>query len=381
MKSPLTNEIKYFDYNATHPPFAEILESCLATYLSEFYNPSGITRYSLKNQGKIEQTRKYLVTLTGGHEKQFVFSATGTEANYLLIQSLRVLYPNLDSLIVSPFEHSSMYAAIESYGFSVDLIKTEKSGIIDIQNLEKKLKENPRPVVCLYAGNETGVIQPAEEISKLTKKYGQLFYSDLMQGFCKVHLNFSLFDGYTFSGHKIGAGMGAAVTYLPNADTNFRVFGGGNQENDHRAGTENTFAIECLKKVSKFQLEYLEEKNKRLQLYQSMIETSLEEMGCTIIAKNSKRLPNTTFLILPIQAVDFFLLGMEEKGILVSTGSSCKSRAREASKSLLHMGYTEEEALRCIRISTGYFTTKEEVEQLLSRAKELIQKFQSIEVP
>ncbi|MCW7459285.1 aminotransferase class V-fold PLP-dependent enzyme [Leptospira bandrabouensis] len=376
MKSPLTNEIKYFDYNATHPPFAEVLETCLADYLSGFYNPSGITRFSLKNQGKIEQTRKYFANLTNGQEKQFVFSATGTEANYLLIQSLRALYPNLDSVIVSPLEHSSMYAALESYGFTSDLIHTDHSGIIDLQDLEKKLKENPRPVVCLYAGNETGVIQPAEEISKLTKKYDQLFYSDLMQGFCKTDVPFSVFDGYTFSGHKIGGGMGAALSYLPKSDPSFHLFGGGNQENNHRAGTENIFAIECFKQVAEIQMKDLEKKNKRLSAFQTLIEEKLESLGCKIIAKFSPRLPNTAFLILPIQAVDFFLLGMEEKGILVSTGSSCKSRAREASKSLLHMGYSEEEALRCIRISTGYFTTEEDVKTLLSNMEDLIHKFQ-----
>lgn len=376
MKSPLTNEIKYFDYNATHPPFAEVLETCLADYLSGFYNPSGITRFSLKNQRKIEQTRKYFANLTNGQEKQFVFSATGTEANYLLIQSLRALYPNLDSVIVSPLEHSSMYAALESYGFTSDLIHTDHSGIIDLQDLEKKLKENPRPVVCLYAGNETGVIQPAEEISKLTKKYDQLFYSDLMQGFCKTDVPFSVFDGYTFSGHKIGGGMGAALSYLPKSDPSFHLFGGGNQENNHRAGTENIFAIECFKQVAEIQMKDLEKKNKRLSAFQTLIEEKLESLGCKIIAKFSPRLPNTTFLILPIQAVDFFLLGMEEKGILVSTGSSCKSRAREASKSLLHMGYSEEEALRCIRISTGYFTTEEDVKTLLSNMEDLIHKFQ-----
>lgn len=376
MKSPLTNDIKYFDYNATHPPFAEILETCLADYLSGFYNPSGITRFSLKNQGKIEQTRKFFANLTNGQEKQFVFSATGTEANYLLIQSLRALYPNLDSVIVSPLEHSSMYAALESYGFTSDLIHTDHSGIIDLQDLEKKLKENPRPVVCLYAGNETGVIQPAEEISKLTKKYDQLFYSDLMQGFCKTDVPFSVFDGYTFSGHKIGGGMGAALSYLPKSDPSFHLFGGGNQENNHRAGTENIFAIECFKQVAEIQMKDLEKKNKRLSAFQTLIEEKLESLGCKIIAKFSPRLPNTTFLILPIQAVDFFLLGMEEKGILVSTGSSCKSRAREASKSLLHMGYSEEEALRCIRISTGYFTTEEDVKPLLSNMEDLIHKFQ-----
>ncbi|MCW7482217.1 cysteine desulfurase family protein [Leptospira kanakyensis] len=375
MKSPLKNDIKYFDYNATHPPFAEILESCLATYLSGFYNPSGITRYSLNNQGKIEQTRKYFASITGGQEKQFVFSATGTEANYLLIQSLRILYPDLDSVIVSPFEHSSLYAALESFGFSPDLIHTDKSGMINLDNLNEKLKTNPRPVICLYAGNETGVIQPAEEISKLTKEFGQLFYSDLMQGFGKINVPFGLFDGYTFSGHKIGAGMGSAVTYLPKVHPNFRIFGGGNQENDHRAGTENTFAIESFQKVSEFQNQNLEEKNKRLLTYRSKIENQLEDLGCIIIAKNSKRLPNTTFLILPIEEVDFFLLGMEEKKILVSTGSSCKSRAREASKSLLYMGYTKEEALRSIRISTGYFTTEDDVNTLLIATRELIQKF------
>lgn len=376
MKSHLTNDLKYFDYNATHPPFPEILETCLADYLEGFYNPSGITRFSLKNQGKIEQTRKYFASITKGNEKQFVFSATGTESNYLLIQSLRILYPELDSVIVSPLEHSSMYAALESYGFSPDLLQTNKTGIIDLQVLETKLKENPRPVVCLYAGNETGVIQPAEEISKLTKEYGQVFFSDLMQGFCKVNVPYSLFDGFTFSGHKIGAGMGASVTYLPKADPRFQVFGGGNQENEHRAGTENTFAIECLRQVTEIQLNKLEEKNKRLGRFQSLVEKKLEALGCTIIAKSSPRLPNTTFLVLPIQSVDFFLLGMEEKGILVSTGSSCKSRAREASKSLLHMGYTEEEALRCIRISTGYFTTEEDVNALLSTIEDLLRKFE-----
>lgn len=374
MKSHLTNDIKYFDYNATHPPYPEILESCLKEYLENFYNPSGITRYSLKNQGKIEQTRKYLSQVTNGKEKQFIFSSTGTEANFLLIQSLRILYPNLDSVIVSPFEHASMYAALDSFGFSPKLVHANKSGTIDLNHLERLLKENPKPVICLYAGNETGVIQPAKLIHDLAKEHGQLFYSDLMQAFCKIPVPFDLFDGYTFSGHKIGAGMGAAVTYLPAENKNFRLFGGGNQENEHRAGTENTFAINCLQKVTEIQLTNLEEKNIKLKGFQKILEDQLESFGCEIIAKNENRLHNTTFLILPIQTVDFFLLGLEEKGIIVSTGSSCKSRAREASKSLLQMGYSEEEALRAIRISTGSFTTLEDLNLLIDQINILIQK-------
>jgi cysteine desulfurase len=374
MKFHSTNEIKYFDYNATHPPYHEILESCLEEYFDSFYNPSGITRFSLKNQGKIEQTRKYLSQITGGKEKQFVFSSTGTEANYALIQSLRVMQPTLASVIVSPFEHSSMYAALGSYGFEPILIQTHRSGVIDLNHLETLLQTHRSPVICLYAGNETGVIQPAEEIRSLTKQYDQLFLSDLMQAFCKIPVPFHLFDGYTFSGHKIGAGMGIAVTYFPEENKEFRLFGGGNQENEHRAGTENTFAISCFQKVTEIQLASLKEKNVRLQTFQSLLEANLESFGCEIIAKEERRLPNTTFLILPIQTVDFFLLGLEEKGMIVSTGSSCKSRAREASKSLLHMGYSEEEALRAIRISTGSFTKLEDVNLLIDQMNQLIQK-------
>ncbi|MGV3665728.1 MAG: cysteine desulfurase family protein [Leptospira bouyouniensis] len=374
MKSHSTNDIKYFDYNATHPPYPEILESCLSEYLESYYNPSGITRFSLQKQGKIEQTRKYLSQITGHKEKQFVFSSTGTEANHLLIQSLRVMYPNLNSVIVSPFEHSSLYAALGTYGFQPILLQTNKTGTINLNHLQTLLKQEPKPVICLYAGNETGVIQPVEEIHALTKQYDQLLISDLMQAFCKIPVPFQLFDGYSFSGHKIGAGMGAAVSYLPKDNKDFKLFGGGNQENEHRAGTENTFAISCLQKVTETQLNLLDEKNKRLIEFQTRIETNLESVGCEIIAKSEKRLPNTTFLILPIQTVDFFLLGLEEKGLIVSTGSSCKSRAREASKSLLYMGYSEEEALRAIRISTGSFTKLEDVNLLIDEMKQLIQK-------
>ncbi|XDD45152.1 cysteine desulfurase family protein [Leptospira sp. WS39.C2] len=377
MKSHLTNDIKYFDYNATHPPYQEILESCLSDYIENFYNPSGITRYSLKNQGKIEQTRKYLSQVTKGKEKQFIFSSTGTEANFLLIQSLRVLYPDLDSVIVSPFEHSSMYSALENFGFEFTILQTNKSGTINLNHLSELLKNNPKPVICLYAGNETGVIQPAETIHSLVKESGQMFYSDLMQAFCKIPVPFHWFDGYTFSGHKIGAGMGAAVTYLPVENKNIRLFGGGNQENEHRAGTENSFAISCLQKVCEIQTNSLLEKNFKLKEFQTYIEENLESMGCEIIAKNENRLPNTTFLILPIQTVDFFLLGLEEKGIIVSTGSSCKSRAREASKSLLLMGYSEDEALRAIRISSGSFTSWDDVHSLVNQTKELIQKLKN----
>ncbi|WP_411823061.1 cysteine desulfurase family protein [Leptospira sp. 'Mane'] len=377
MKSPSQSKVFYFDYNATHPPFLHFLSESLNEYAEEYFNPSGATRFSMRNQGKIESARKYFSELTKKNERGFVFSSTGTEANYLLLRYLRETNPDTDELIVSPFEHSSMYSAIRDLGFTPKLIQTDLSGVIDLKSLRSLLSENPAPVLCLYAGNETGVLQPVEAIHQLTKEFGVTFFSDLMQAFGKIKVDFSLFDGFSFSSHKIGGGLGSALSYVPGEKTDYHVFGGGNQENGHRAGTENVQALLSFQKATEFQMGQLSEKETRLKKFQTQMETHLESLGCKIIAKNSPRLPNTSFVILPFDEIDFFLLGMEEKNIVISTGSSCKSRAREASSSLIAMGYSKEEALRCIRISTGIHTTEEEIRFLMESAKELIQKLKS----
>jgi len=375
MKSLLPNNIRYFDYNATHPPIPHILEEGNAEYIREYFNPSGATRFSLSNQGKIENVRKYFAQIAGTADKNIVFSSTGTEANYLLIKALRKKLPNQTSVIVSPFEHSSMYSALRDHDFTMKILKTNLSGIVDLHSLRTFLDESNDPIVCLHTGNETGVIQPTDQISKIAKEYGVYFLSDLIQAYGKTELRFDEFSGCTFSSHKIGGGMGTAIT-INNFDLEtYSLFGGGNQENGHRAGSENLASILCFNKASEFQLSQLHVKKERLYKYRNYIENQLEEVGCFTLAKESPRACNTSFILLPIEEIDFFLLGMEENGYIISTGSSCKSRAREASSSLLAMGYSKEESLRCIRISTGVFTTEEEVVGLTTQIKDLLNTF------
>ncbi len=371
MNSPSeTDSIIYLDYNATHPPFPDILEESIHSYSKTFFNPSGITRFSLQNQGKIETARKYFSTLFQAKESELVFSSTGTEANYLLLQFLKKTSSAI-RLISSPFEHSSMMGAYEDLGFGVEFLETDKSGTIQLTHLQTLLEEEARPVVCLMAGNETGVIQPVLEIHKLCRAFGVPFFSDLMQAFGKINVDYSLFDGFSCSAHKIGGGLGSALTVFRNLPKDLHLFRGGNQENNHRAGTENFPSILSFASATKRQIDALEEKNKRLLAFRSMIESELIKMNAEIVAKDSTRLPNTTFAILPFEDIDFLLMGLESKGICISTGSSCKSRAREASSSLLKMGYSNEEALRAIRISTGLFTTEPEVHFFLNELKNI----------
>jgi cysteine desulfurase len=367
------NNLYYFDYNSTHPPFAEVLRSSLDGYLENFCNPSGPTRFSLQRQRVIENARAFFAEFCQKDSKGFVFSSTGTEAIYFLVHAIAGT-GKWKKMVVSPFEHPAMYAALNFFGIEAIELKTDKTGIVSIEHLESILQNEPTAVCIIYVNNETGVIQPLDSIYTITQKYKVPLFSDLMQGFCKIPLDFSKLNGFVFSGHKIGAGVGASCTYLDDQFLlkNSGMFYGGNQENSHRAGTENTFAIQnfflASQKISS-QIEYNREKIKE---FQKQVENCLRSIDAEIVAKNSDRIASTSFAILPIDDIEFFMMGLEECGIIVSNGSSCKSRVREAPKSLLAMGYSKEEALRAIRISTGVFTTRAEIVYLIENLVRIV---------
>ncbi|MDX1957578.1 MAG: aminotransferase class V-fold PLP-dependent enzyme [Leptospiraceae bacterium] len=364
--------ISYFDYNATHPPLSEIILEETKDYLENFYNPSGATRFSLKRQKRIEDAREFFATKTNKEKQKIVFSSTGTEANHILVSNIKNWERFQGKVYVSPFEHSSMYGALRKFKIEYEVLKSNEKGLIDLEYLEEKLNQEQAPIIIIYASNETGVIQEISKIGEIAKSFNVPLISDLMQAVGKIEVDYSYLDGFTFSGHKIGSGMGASLSYIGFVKKIDSIFSGGNQENGTRAGTENSLAITQFQKAFIFQESVLKEKNSKLISFRDSIEKFFEEKGAEVIGKNSNRLPNTSFLILPTEDVDFFMLGLEEREILISTGSSCKSRAREAPSSLLSMGYSKEKALKAIRISTGLFTTEDDVKNLLRSSGEIL---------
>jgi cysteine desulfurase len=365
MKSHSTEKIYYFDYNATHPPFEETIQRKLLDYSLHFFNPSGATKFSLNRQSTIEDCRLTLSKITNKKKNNFIFCSTGTEANHLLIGHVSKK-SFFKKFYISPFEHSAFEGALELYKLDFSYIPLMENGDLDLYELEKRFKNEPGIIACLLVGNETGTIFPYKEMYSIAKKYGGYFISDLMQGFLKTEIDFSFFDGFTFSGHKIGSGMGASAVYLDDSlISDYLLFKGGNQENGFRAGSENSFAISCLNEVSNLQNNSLIDKLNRLKVFQKKIETRIKSLECKIIEESKPRVPSTTFCLLPIEDIDFFMMGIESKNIVISTGASCKSRVREPSNTLLKLGYSEEQALRAIRISYGIFTTEDEIDYLL----------------
>jgi len=374
----------YFDYNGAHPPIRDILEKNLHGYFESYGNPSGISFFSQTGQRQIEEARRRIaaslstdctvpIDPAGLH-----FVSSGTEAIHQLVRTFQI--PD-GTAILSPCEHPAMVAAVEEHALDPLFLPIGKEGRITVASVEEALDRTPRPafVSIIAVSNETGVIQESEAIAALCKKRGVPFLSDTIQAITKTRIDLSLFDGFTANGIKFGAGPGCAVLSIRPPKRAATLFRGGSQEDERRAGTENSYAILNFAEALALQYDRLDEKSERLSRFQKRIEAVLKERcDAIIVAEGAPRVTNTTFLILPERVeIDFLLMGLDAGGIVVSTGSSCKSRSRLPSELLMRMGYTEKEALRSIRISTGLYTTEEEIERFLERFVSVVESIQN----
>ncbi|MCS7206016.1 MAG: aminotransferase class V-fold PLP-dependent enzyme [Leptospiraceae bacterium] len=371
----------YLDYNSTHPPL-EFLRSNLESYYSNWANPSGISFFSQKNFAVIEQSRRLLRELLQQYYHvetsrfSFVFASTGTEAVHQMVATF--FDPQKPYAIVSPYEHDSFYGACEILGLKTLLLPAYPTGRIEPKDVFQVLEEHKIPrekisfVGCIAVSNETGVIQPIKELAEVCHQLSLPLISDTIQIGGKRPWDFSFLGGFTINGHKIGGGLGASV--VATLRTPKTLFKGGLQENEYRAGTENFFAIKNLVDAFSWQMQNQEAYRKN-EAFQKQIEDFLiKECNAIIVGKDSLRIPTTTYAIFPelsIENMDFLFLSLDQEGIVVSTGSSCKSRTRQPSTTLLRMGFSEELALQALRFSTGIFTTQEEIDVFIEKFKKI----------
>ena len=361
----------YLDYNSTHPPFRGIMETNLSRYFEEFGNPSGISHFSQKASGEIEKSREKLINLLNSHSSEALdidgmhFVATGTEAVYQMVFS----FSGKPSAILSPYEHECMYAACEDAGQKIVLLKSDETGRVSPESLKSAIETAGRAnvsfVSCITASNETGVIQPVAELSAICRENEIPFITDAIQAAGKMQFDPGLFDAFAMNGHKFGAGLGCACVFFKSSERIKSIFRGGLQENENRAGTENLFAILNFIDAYEFQLKSLDHKNTMLLDFRKDIEHMLlSRCGAVIAGEKSLRLANTTFAVFPeMENMDFLLIGLDQSSIAVSTGSSCKSRTRQPSQVLKRMGFSTEESLRALRITTGIFTSRGQIDE------------------
>ncbi|WP_264718850.1 cysteine desulfurase family protein [Wolbachia endosymbiont (group A) of Lasioglossum morio] len=353
----------YADYNATAPISENVKKSIFEVLLKQTLNPSSLHKRGQEARKILQDARDNVRGAIGvSSDKEIVFTSGATEANNLVMRGIAGYLH-----IISAIEHPSILnSACNPY-----IIPVNQEGIVDFLELEKilsELKGNKAIVSVMMANNETGVIQPVKEIAEIAQKFGAICHTDTAQSVGKIKVNMEDLgvDLLTLSAHKFGGVAGSGVLIFNKELAIEPIIIGGGQEKGFRGGTENIVAIAGLSAALQNIPDLLSKMDEVKEL-RDQLECELLNLASDIriFGKNSKRLPNTSFIYMPGVKSDVQLMHFDLNHIAVSNGSACSSGKVEPSHVLLAMGATKEQAECSIRISIGPETKPQDIKKIV----------------
>ena len=376
----------YLDNNATTKTDEKVLEAMLP-YFSEVYGNAHSMHSFGQEAGKaLDLARKTIAEILKIEKSELIFVGTGVEGNNLAVRGIARAYKRRGNhIITSAIEHPGVKNTcedLEREGFEVTYLPVDENGVIKVEELKKAIKRETILVTLMHANNETGVIQPIEEIAKITKENKIIFHTDAVQtmGKIPVYPKELGVDLMTFSGHKFNGPKGIAGLYIRNGVRIGKVITGGGQERKIRPGTSNLPGIVGMATALKLATTNMEENIKKETELRNFFESEMVKRipEIKINGKDANRLPGTSSISFKYLEGESILLGLDYKGIAVSSGSACSSADLEASHVLLAMGLEVVDAHGTIRFSLGKYNTREEIEYVLEEVPKVIEKLRMI---
>jgi cysteine desulfurase len=281
-------------------------------------------------------------------------------------------------LLVSAIEHKSVLKTAEVIaervpGIRIEIVPVTANGVVDIEALTASLQgEGHALVAVMAANNETGVMQPVAEISRLCRAAGALLLVDAVTAAGKIPLDAGLCDYMSLSGHKLGAPQGVGALIVSDAAPLAPQLVGGGQQKGLRAGTENLSGIAGFGAAAKALLLNDEERT-RLAALRDGFEHALKEAvpDAVILGANAPRLANTSNVALPGLAAENMVIALDLDGVMVSSGSSCSSGKIAASHVLAAMGKSD---LSSIRVSFGWNSNQDDADAVVTSLIKLWQR-------
>lgn len=372
----------YFDNAATTKPDKRVTDK-IVEFLTIFYgNPSSnhaLGRYSCD---AIEEARVNCAYTLGCIPNEIYFTSGATESNNLAIKSCGNICKKCGEeegfhFIFSEIEHKSVSKIakyLEDLGHSVDLAKTDVDGRIDLDSVLELIRPNTVMISCIWINNETGIIQPIEELAEIAQENDLIFHSDATQAFGKWKINLNKLpkiDLISFSGHKFYGPKGIGGLYV-NTDLEIEcLIEGGSQEGGKRAGTENVPGITGMGRAAEILLEEREDDYNHYVELEDRFLTLLKEHGVSYEINGASR-----FKAPWIFNINFGIDGddlIERLGpdVCISKSSAC-SKDFIPSHVLKAMGKTDQEVKDSVRISFSKYTTEDEVEELVNRIEKAV---------
>jgi cysteine desulfurase len=373
----------YLDNNATTPVLPEVLAAMQPYFTEHFGNASSIHHHGQETRAAVERARESVAALFGCRPSEVVFTSGGTEGDNLAISGLTRAG---DHVIGSTIEHHAVLNSckhLEAMGCEVTYVPVDSRGLVDPDDVLRGLRPNTRLITIMMANNETGVLQPVEEIGKIAAEAEVYFHTDAVQAAGKVPIEVKRLgcDLLSISGHKLHAPQGVGAIYVGKGTLLQPMFYGGSHERSRRAGTENVPGIIGLGKAAELAREALERGDlARMSAMRDRIEqTILSAVDATgVNGEGAPRVPNTTNIHFDYIEGEALVIALDLKGLAVSTGAACSSGAIEPSHVLTAMGLPPEIARASLRFSLGKQSTADDIQfaldlvpQTVARLREL----------
>ncbi|RME17346.1 MAG: cysteine desulfurase [Bdellovibrio sp.] len=379
----------FLDHNAT-TPLAQCVMDKLLEWAKVWGNPSSIHQTGRAPKALLREARNAVGDFIGSHPLEVAFTSGGSESNNWALKggywTQKAKDPRRQEVIVSAVEHPSVMKAakfLEDQGAKIIKVPVSREGVMDLDFYESALNEKTALVSIMYANNETGHIFPIPSMVKKAHEVGALFHCDGVQALGKVTVNVQSWgvDMASFSAHKCYSLKGCGVLYIRKGLVVESLIHGGGQERRRRAGTENTLGIASFGEVAKNYKDQVSSFYEKVLALRKRLEEGLKEFvdGVEIIGENQKRVPNTVGVILPSGVYgESVLMNLDIEGFSVSTGSACSSGSSEPSATLTAMGFSRQEAERSLRISLGWGSTEEDIQEFIIALAKIIRRLKSL---
>lgn len=373
------NKIFYFDHAATTALDENVLKEMIPFFSMDYGNAS--TAYSIGRRAKvaIEHARGQVANAINAKNKEIIFTGCGTESDNLAIKGVISANKNkIKHIITSKIEHNAILNSckkLEEYGVEVTYLNVDSNGRINLDELEKSIKNETVLISIMTANNEIGTIQPIKQIGAIAKKHKVLFHTDAVQaiGNLKIDVEDMNIDLLSMSAHKFYGPKGMGALYVRSGVEINEIQDGGHQEKGLRAGTENVAGIVGIGKAIEIAYNNIELYNRNLlELRDYCIENLRKNFkNIKINGDLENRLPgniNVSFIGMDSSEI---LFGLDKYGICISAGSACNTGSGNISHVLTSIGLESKEALGTIRISLGKENTREEIDYLIKILKKI----------
>ncbi len=377
----------YMDNAATTPVDPRVLEAMLPSFTVDFGNAASRSHaFGWRAEEAVEAARAEVAALIGATPKEIVFTSGATESNNLALKGAAQFHAARGRhLVTCQTEHKAVLDslhALERQGFLVTWLPVGRDGRLDLDDLARALRPDTILVSVMHANNEVGVLQPVEEIGRLTRERGILFHTDAVQAAGKVPFDVEQVgaDLVSLSAHKLYGPKGVGALYVrrkPRARLIAQMDGGGH-ERGYRSGTLNVPGIVGMGKACAIAQAELPAEAARLLALRERLRAGIERRveRATVNGSLEHRLPGN--LNVSFACVEGEALMLAMKDVAVSSGSACTSASLEPSYVLRAMGVPDDLAHASLRFGLGRFNTEEEVDYVVELLAAKVQKLRDM---